>query len=387
MCLAAPLLAKYVFCDLLVCEKCSELPSKVERRDLYEGTKVLGKPPNFVRAKTEYFRGCGRHPAMQFGQVRTTACDAHRGGPRRRAGSQNKFHSSESQLKVFGNKFGRTPADGHLKSVDVKIHASYPPRNPPLARDSCAGKVLFVDAFTAGIAGDMFVAALVDLGVPFDLIITQLARLDLEGDYSLNIVTTSRSEISAPLFFIEERMQKPLVPRSFKDVKTLLEGSVLTPGSKQRALKTFTLLAEAESSAHGVSVETVYFHEVGALDSIVDIVAVAVCLDYLGVNEVIVSPLPIGRGLISGAAHGALPCPAPATVQCLCAADLSTYATYTDGEFVTPTGASLLATLKTGIGDWPRRFVQERTGYGAGIKKWRHRPNLLRIVLGTVEET
>ena len=161
----------------------------------------------------------------------------------------------------------------------------------------------------------------------------------------------------------------------------------MTPGSKQRALKTFTLLAEAESSAHGVSVETVCFHEVGALDSIVDIVAVAVCLDYLGVNEVIVSPLPIGRGLISGAAHGALPCPAPATVQCLCAADLSTYATYTDGEFVTPTGASLLATLKTGIGDWPRRFVQERTGYGAGIKKWRHRPNLLRIVLGTVEET
>ena len=347
---------------------------------------VLGKPPNFVRAKTEYFRGCGRHPAMQFSQVRATACDAHHGGPRRRAGSQSKFHSSDSHLKVFGNSSRRTPADDHLKS-DVKIHASYAPRNPPLARDSCAGKVLFVDAFTAGIAGDMFVAALVDLGVPFDLIITQLARLDLEGDYSLNILTTSRSEISAPLFFIEERMQKPLLHRNFKDVKTLLEGSVLTHGSKQRALKTFKLLAEAESSAHGVSVETVHFHEVGALDSIVDIVAVAVCLDYLGVNEVIVSPLPIGRGLISGAAHGALPCPAPATVQCLCAANLSTYATYTDGEFVTPTGASLLATLKTGIGDWPRRFVQERTGYGAGIKKWRHRPNLLRIVLGTVEET
>jgi len=111
------------------------------------------------------------------------------------------------------------------------------------------------------------------------------------------------------LFFIEERMQKPLLHRNFKDVKTLLEGSVLTHGSKQGALKTFKLLAEAESSAHGVSVETVHFHEVGALDSIVDIVAVAVCLDYLGVNEVIVSPLPIGRGLISGAAHGALPCP------------------------------------------------------------------------------
>jgi hypothetical protein len=371
-------------CKTRVVSAFDKARSKVAKHTPAKNERDVVKPSN--SAKMNYFRRFARHPAMRFRQVGGRASDAQRGNLTWPANSQSIFTHTTNNQKIFQNCFRRMPAH-HNTNGDVTICASYMARNPPLARNSCAGKILFIDAFTAGIAGDMFVAALVDLGVPLELVKRQLTRLDLQGNnYELNIMTTSRSAITAPLFSVRQRKRNLLRLRTFKEIKSLIEGSVLTRGSKHKALKTFELLAEAESSAHGISSETVHFHEVGALDSIVDTVAVAVCLDYLGVNEVVVSALPMGRGLICGAAHGPLPCPAPATVQCLCAADLLTYATQSDGEFVTPTGASLVATLKTSVGDWPRRFRQERIGYGAGINQWRGRPNLLRIVLGTVEE-
>uniref|UniRef100_A0A7S0SK56 LarC family nickel insertion protein n=1 Tax=Mantoniella antarctica TaxID=81844 RepID=A0A7S0SK56_9CHLO len=255
------------------------------------------------------------------------------------------------------------------------------PRNPPLERGAGAGKVLFVDAYTAGVAGDMFVAALLDLGVPLLEVQTQLAHLGIAG-YTLTVLGTERSAIAAPRFLVTEDGPAPQPLRDFRQIRALLEASALAPGAKHKALRAFTLLAEGESSVHGVPVEQVHFHEVGAVDSIVDIVAVAVGLDFLGADEVIVSPLPMGRGVLRGAAHGPLPSPPPATVSCLCGAGVPTFDAGVDGELVTPTGACLVAALKTGVSRWPDMFMPSRCSYGAGTKRWPDRPNLLRLVLG-----
>jgi uncharacterized protein (DUF111 family) len=142
------------------------------------------------------------------------------------------------------------------------------------------------------------------------------------------------------------------------------------------------VLAEAEAATHGMSVDTVHFHEVGALDSIVDIVAVALGVDYLRPASIIASPLPMGRGLIRGAAHGPLPNPPPATLGVLAAARLPTFDAGIDFELVTPTGACLVAALCGGrSASWPA-MAPSRQAYGAGTKVLADRANLFRLVLG-----
>jgi len=159
-------------------------------------------------------------------------------------------------------------------------------------------------------------------------------------------------------------------------------GEGLTEGAGEIALRAFKLLAHAEAACHGMAVEDVHFHEVGAVDSIVDIVGAAVAVDYLSPAEVLVSPLPMGRGIIRGAAHGPLPSPPPATVGVLCGSGIPTFDAGVDGEFVTPTGACLAAALSEGrTCEWPT-LKPERVSYGAGTKTWPDRPNLLRIVAG-----
>jgi len=151
----------------------------------------------------------------------------------------------------------------------------------------------------------------------------------------------------------------------------------LEKNAQQLALRAFRTLAQAESEVHGVNIEDVHFHEVGAVDSIVDIVAAAVCFDYIGA-KVIWSPLPLGRGMVT-CAHGALPLPAPATILCL--RDVPTFDAGIDGEFVTPTGACLVAATATAFSRWPA-IKSERVGWGAGSRDLSDRPNYLRVVLG-----
>ena len=273
-------------------------------------------------------------------------------------------------------------------------------RNPPLARGAGRGLCLFVDAFTAGVAGDMFVAAALDLGVPLDAVREQLAALAETprdpagspsfGGYAIDVVHDEKSCIVAPRFVVAEDDGVPQPMRDYAEIKNMLATCVgMREGVRARALRCFAVLAEGEAEVHGMDVEEVHFHEVGAVDSVVDIVAACAAMEYLDCSSVQISPLPMGRGVVRGAAHGPLPSPPPAVLSCLCGSGLETFDAGADGEFVTPTGACIVAALGTAgkSARWPAAFAPLRTAYGAGTKSWRDRPNLLRLVLGEVSRS
>jgi uncharacterized protein (TIGR00299 family) protein len=254
-------------------------------------------------------------------------------------------------------------------------HAGGPKRSSP-ALDIGSGKdhVLFLDAFS-GVAGDMLVAALVDLGIPEKVITDAVAPLPLKG-YRLKFEKVAPSGISATRFHVEVKAHK--TSRDYALIRAMLEGAAhLDMGAKKLALAAFARLAEAEAEVHGGRPDQVSFHEVGAVDSIVDIVATAAALSYLGAR-VVCSPLPMGRGFIK-CRHGIIPAPAPATVLCLRGAP--TYDAGIDAELVTPTGACMVAVAASGFCRWPS-FASERVGWGAGTRELPDRPNLLRAVLG-----
>jgi uncharacterized protein (TIGR00299 family) protein len=243
-----------------------------------------------------------------------------------------------------------------------------------LEQNAGINKILFIDAFS-GIAGDMLVAALLDLGVPQTVFEEALKLLPLEG-YTIDVQPVKRSGIAALRFVVEVEKSQP--QRSYAEIRTMLEAATLADGAKNIALKAFEILARAEARVHRMALDKVHFHEVGAVDSIVDIVAAAVGLNWLGAR-VISSPLPMGRGTVI-AQHGALPLPAPATVECL--HNIPTYDAGIDAELVTPTGACLIAAVADDFCRWPELRPQ-RTGWGSGTRDLEDRPNLLRLVLGT----
>jgi len=252
-------------------------------------------------------------------------------------------------------------------------------RKRPLPAGSGVGKLLFVDAFS-GIAGDMLVGALLDLGVPIGTIEAALDPLPLSG-YKIQTSWIERSGIAATRFQVVVTENQPA--RDWADIRTLLEAAEQLPeGARGLALRAFEILARAEAEVHGTSPEAVHFHEVGAVDSVVDTVAAAVALDYLGAL-VMGSPLPVGRGLIQ-TRHGPLPAPAPATVLCL--RGVPTYEAGIDEELVTPTGAALLTAAASGYTRWPS-LQSEQVGWGAGTRELPDRPNLLRLVLGSENDS
>jgi uncharacterized protein (TIGR00299 family) protein len=247
-------------------------------------------------------------------------------------------------------------------------------RAPALARGAGAGKVLFLDA-PSGLAGDMIIAALLDLGVPATVVERALAALPLAG-FHLHVGSRTRSGIVATAFDVHVEGTHP--QRTYGTIRAMLEQAALDPGVKERAQRTFLRLATAEAKVHRSSIDEVHFHEVGAVDAIVDVVGSAAALDHLGA-ELWVSPLPLGRGFVK-AAHGVLPLPAPATVDCL--EGLATYDGGIDFELVTPTGAAIVGAHAAGTKRWPA-MTPERTGWGAGTADLRDRPNVLRAVLGS----
>ncbi len=242
-----------------------------------------------------------------------------------------------------------------------------------LTRGAGAGKLLFLDAFS-GIAGDMLVAALVDLGVPQRTILEPLSHLPISG-YEIHFERRSRSNISGLGFDVRMITAQP--SRTYAEIRALLEHPALTDGARAVAKSAFSVLAQAEAAVHDSTLDDVHFHEVGAIDSIVDIIAASIALDYLGA-DVVCSPLPMGRGFVR-AAHGFLPLPAPATVACL--AGIPTYDAGIDSELVTPTGACLVRATAKSFARWPA-IAPERIGWGAGTRELADRPNLLRAVLG-----
>ncbi len=246
-------------------------------------------------------------------------------------------------------------------------------RAPLLAEGAGAGKLLFFDAFS-GTAGDMTIAALLDLGVPLLVIEHAVAALPIEG-FHLHRGHAHRSGIVATTFDVHVEEQQP--ERTYGSIDAMLTGAPLAEKTRDLARRIFRRLGEAEAAVHKMPLADVHFHEVGAVDAIVDITGSAAALAYLGA-EVVGSPLPMGRGFVK-ARHGILPLPPPATVECL--RGVPTYGVDLDAELVTPTGAAILATVAARFERWPT-FAPERVGWGAGQRELPDRPNLLRLVLG-----
>ena len=228
-----------------------------------------------------------------------------------------------------------------------------------------------------GISGDMFVAALLDLGLPLSLIRSELKKipsLKFELKASKKMVQTIRAT-RFQVICMEGRRE---TTRSWTDIHRLIERSRLASEVKQTGIKIFARLAEAESKIHHVPTDKVHFHEVGATDSIVDIMAAAIGCHHFKIKSFQFSKIPLGRGTIQ-TAHGRLPIPGPATLELL--KDLPVEWTQLEGETVTPTGAAIMAGLGTRLGTEMNMTV-EKIGYGAGAKEWSDRPNLFRLILG-----
>jgi uncharacterized protein (TIGR00299 family) protein len=247
-------------------------------------------------------------------------------------------------------------------------------------------KVAYLDTF-AGISGDMTVGALLALGVPIEALRDALGALPVSG-YRLEARRVERSGITATKFdvIIEgddhahehghvHEGEQGHGHRPYAEVRRMLAAAPLAPRARERAERVFAHLAEAEGRVHGMPAEAVTFHEVGAVDSIADIIGAAVGLDWLGVEEVASAPLPLGRGLVPSR-HGPLPLPPPAVVE-LCRG-LAVVPGPADAELVTPTGAAIVAALAGagGVGPMPAMTV-EAVGYGAGSREFPGFPNLL----------
>lgn len=240
-------------------------------------------------------------------------------------------------------------------------------------------RVVYFDCF-AGISGDMIVGALLDLGLDIGALKQQLSSLKLPG-YEIKSRRVRRCGIAATKFDVEvDQGQQPV--RSLSGIRSMILGSTLSELTRQRSIAVFERLAEAEARVHGATPDQVHFHEVGAIDSIVDIVGSMIGFELLGIDRFMCSALRVGSGLIA-AEHGRLPVPAPATLQLLEGAPI--YAGEIEGEFVTPTGAAIVATLCGEFGTMPQLSIT-RVGYGAGSRDPKELPNALRLILGTQAE-
>jgi uncharacterized protein (TIGR00299 family) protein len=243
-------------------------------------------------------------------------------------------------------------------------------------------KLLYLDSF-AGISGDMFLGALLDLGISEDMLRRELSKLQLPG-YQISSRRVIKQNISATKFdVIEEhppspRLRKTGEHRSYSDIVAMIEKRALSSGVKERAQRVFRRIGEAEAKIHGIPLEKVHFHEIGAVDSIVDIVGACIAVEALGVDEIQASPPRLGSGFVE-TAHGRFPVPAPATLELL--KGIPVQSSPDTVELVTPTGAALLAEFCAKFGPMPAMSI-EKIGYGAGSRDLDKAPNVLRAVLG-----
>ena len=239
-------------------------------------------------------------------------------------------------------------------------------------------KQAYLDCFS-GISGDMFVGALLDVGLPLERLFADLKKIPL-GFYEFKRTRALRGHLVGTR--VEIRVPGKQPSRKLRDIEALIRDSELSAGVKERALEVFSRLAEAEGKLHNMPPEQVHFHEVGAVDAILDIVGACIGLEFLEISQLTCSPVNVGSGCVQ-AAHGTLPVPAPASLELL--KDLPIYSSGVDGELVTPTGAALISTLATGFGPIPPMRV-ERIGYGAGAREIPGHPNLARLLLGESAE-
>lgn len=279
-------------------------------------------------------------------------------------------------------------------------------------------RVLYLEC-ASGISGDMTVGALLDLGADQAGLEAVLQSLPLEG-YTTVVRRVKKAGLDACDFDVRLEEENhdhdmeylhghehgrhndhghshgqgdahdhspeayPHIHRGMREIREIINAGTMTEGARNLAFRIFEILAQAEAKAHGVSVEEVHFHEVGAVDSIVDVVAAAYCFDNLGIREVIVSPLCEGQGTVR-CQHGILPIPVPAVANIVSEWKLPLEITETKGELVTPTGAAIAAAVRT-AGRLPERFSIEKIGLGAGKREY-ERPGILRAMILNCEPT
>jgi uncharacterized protein (TIGR00299 family) protein len=236
-------------------------------------------------------------------------------------------------------------------------------------------KIAYLDCF-AGASGDMFLGALLDAGLALDGLRTALSTLPLQG-YTLRVEKEERNHLFGTRFIVEvEKDRQPA--RSFADIKAIIDAAGLSRWVKETSTRIFEDLALEEGKIHDRPPEKIHFHEVGALDSIVDIVGAVFGMESLGIASLHASPLPLGSGFVE-TQHGRIPLPAPATIALL--KGIPVYDSGVRAELVTPTGAALLKGLACSFGAMPPMVV-EQVGYGVGSRELPDRPNLLRILVG-----
>ena len=265
-------------------------------------------------------------------------------------------------------------------------------------------KTVYFDCF-AGISGDMTLGALVDAGADFDALKSELEKLAIRHEYELALDRVTKHGISASDVTVKLHHHRRDVAafseregavgdggynhsthghhhghshgRAFSEIRRIIEDSGLSESVKSKAIAIFTKLGEAEAKIHNKSIEEIHFHEVGAVDAIVDIVGACICLDMLAIDKVYCSAIPTFTGTVE-IAHGTFPLPAPATVEMLKNAPWRELGI--EGEIVTPTGAAIVATLAESFGPMPPMSIAS-TGYGAGKKDF-GMPNVLRVLVG-----
>ena len=271
---------------------------------------------------------------------------------------------------------------------------------------------LYLECYS-GISGDMTVAALLDLGVPGEYLMKELEKLHLDG-YEIKISKTKKNQITATDFDVilndehkdehahthvndedvkecheqehshEHGHEHTHVHNSYCEIKEFILASELSKKVKEMILKIFQVIAEAEAQVHGTTVDEVHFHEVGAVDSIVDISAAAICLDYLGFDSIVTSEIWEGKGHV-WCQHGRIPVPAPAVLAIFSKSQTRLHLSGVQGEMVTPTGAGIVAAL-SGENQLPDSFVIEKIGIGAGKKDFPHANVLRAMILNTGKE-
>jgi len=250
-------------------------------------------------------------------------------------------------------------------------------------------KTLYFDCF-AGAAGDMILGALIDAGVPFDEVQRALGSLAVEG-CTVSTERVMKAGVSSLKFRVHEHATasgdgSTAAPAHRHDhrkhIYEAIEKSALSGAGKARATKMFQRLAEAEAAIHGTTMEKVHLHEVGAVDSIIDIVGTVFAMERFGAARVVVSPVNVGGGMVK-TAHGVFPVPAPATVRLL--GDAPSYSSGVQMETLTPTGALILTEYADSFGPMPAMRV-ERVGYGAGDRELPETPNVVRVFVGEADE-
>jgi len=241
-------------------------------------------------------------------------------------------------------------------------------------------KIAYLDCFS-GVSGDMFVGSLLDAGLSAESIEEIIAGLKIDG-FTISSAKEGRNHIFGTKFSVAFNDDVHQPPRHLKEIKGVLRSSDLPPQIVETCISVFERLAAVEAAIHHMNPDEVHFHEVGAVDSIIDVVASVAGIHLLGIEKLFVSRIPVGSGMIESA-HGIIPVPSPATVALLKGVPI--YESGQDVEMVTPTGAALLTSLAASFGTMPSMTI-ERLGYGVGTRNLSDRPNLLRIMIGSDAE-